>query len=244
MHWEATALTDRGRVRRTNEDAFLLLPDRGLFAVADGMGGHASGEVASEMAVQVLEQETAGLTPNAAPADVERALANAVHAANRAIYERAAKEPQHAGMGTTLTALALLPDASYRIAHVGDSRAYRIDTSGIHRLTTDHTWVQEQIELGRLTEADARRHPLSSVLTRALGIHHTVDVDLLRGTTAPGDLLLLASDGLTSPLTDDDIRAILEPELPLDELASRLVQAANLRGGPDNITVVLIRVTA
>ncbi|MBI4546258.1 MAG: Stp1/IreP family PP2C-type Ser/Thr phosphatase [Gemmatimonadetes bacterium] len=253
MHWNAAAVTDTGRRRPGNEDAYLLRPEVGLFAVADGMGGHAAGEVASGMAVEALEREwleTAAGPARSAEA-AQRALLGGVQAANREILSRAAAESEKAGMGTTLTALALLPAEPHAlIAHVGDSRAYRFLRLGdarpskLTQLTSDHTWVQEQVQAGILTPAQARRHPYSSLLTRALGIEPEVEVDQLRIDIAPGDLFLLCSDGLTGMIEDRELLPFLERDRPLEERARQLVDEANLRGGPDNVTVLLIRVTA
>jgi protein phosphatase len=247
MRWDAAAITDRGRRRPENEDAFLLRPDLGLFAVADGLGGHAGGEVASGLAIETVEHILAGSDPAAGtqPPPGER-LRDAILAAHRRILERAADEPRLAGMGTTLTLLALDPaERAFRIAHVGDSRAYLLRDGALSLLTTDHTLAQDQIARGRLDPAHARGHPLSHILTRALGTaEEDVEVDLIQGEVRAADLFLLCSDGLTGVLDDGDLRAILEGALALETLAAQLVEAANLRGGPDNITAVLVRVEA
>jgi len=245
VRWEAAAATDVGRVRPQNEDAYLLRPDLHLYAVADGMGGHAAGEVASRLAIETLAEELASLPPATPGPDVEAALRRAVQAANRAILERAAREPDKAGMGTTLTALRIVEQddgaPGYRIAHVGDSRAYRLRAGTLELLTRDHTWVQLEVERGTLTPELARVHPFASVLVRAVGIEPEAEPDLLRGRIEPGDLYLLCSDGLTTALEDRELKDLLDATAPLQPLARRLVDAANERGGPDNITVVLLR---
>lgn len=240
MRWESAAITDRGRLRPQNEDAYIARPDLGLFVVADGMGGHAAGEVASAMAVETVARDLSA--PPATAQDAERALVASLGAANRAILERAAREPEKTGMGTTLTALLLLPQTGTSvIAHVGDSRAYRLRDGGLEQLTRDHTWVQEQVDAGLLSPAQAHHHPYSSVLTRVIGVYTDVEVDTRRDRARAGDLLLLCSDGLTGMVDDDELRTLLARDLPLHELAAQLVEAANLRGGLDNITAVLVR---
>lgn len=245
MHWQAFGRTDRGRVRETNEDACLVRPDLGVFAVADGMGGHAAGEVASRIAIEWIERGMLGAGPELPAARREAILGDAVHAANRAILDYAARDPDKAGMGTTLTAVALsAAEPACVLTHVGDSRGYHLHAGRLRQITTDHTWVQQQIDAGYLTPQQARVHPFSNVLNRALGVQAEVQVDRIRAELEPGDLLLLCSDGLTGMLDDDDLREILDPRRELDELAHRLVDAANQRGGLDNTTVVLIRATA
>jgi protein phosphatase len=243
VHWESAAATDRGRRRSSNEDAFVVRPDLGFFVVADGMGGHAAGEVASRMAVDTLTEEFLAANPAAlSPAGVEAALTTATAAANRAIFERGQREPDKAGMGTTLTALALLPQhGAWRIAHVGDSRAYLLRDGELTQLTTDHTWVQQQVDLGRLRPAEARGHPFANIVTRALGIDAGVDVDVERGDARPGDLFLLCSDGLSGMVTDRAIARTLTADLAPDILVQKLVAAANRAGGDDNITAVVVR---
>lgn len=244
MPWEFAAATDRGRRRSSNEDAFVVRPELGFFVVADGMGGHAAGEVASRMAVDTVTEQFLAARPAAlSAAGLEPALAAATAAANRAICERGEREPDKAGMGTTLTALALLPDTdAWRIAHVGDSRAYLLRGGELTQLTTDHTWVQQQVDLGRLRPAEARGHPFANIVTRALGIGAAVEVDLERGDARPGDLFLLCSDGLSGMVTDRGIARMLAADLPPDTVVTRLIAAANRAGGDDNITAVVVRV--
>ncbi|HEX7119126.1 MAG TPA: Stp1/IreP family PP2C-type Ser/Thr phosphatase [Longimicrobiales bacterium] len=246
MRWIATGITDRGLRREANEDAYRIREDAGLFLVADGMGGHAAGEVASTMAAAIVESETVRALEAGTDARPCEILRDAVEQAHRAILDHAARDPATTGMGTTLTATLLrAAQRTIHIAHVGDSRAYRLRDHDLARLTTDHTWVQQQVDDGRLTEAEARAHPLSSVLTRAVGGPiDALDVDLVDTDLADEDLLLLCTDGLSGTVDDADLRAILDRPLPLETLAAQLVEAANLRGGPDNITAVLIRVTA
>jgi serine/threonine protein phosphatase PrpC len=235
----AYACSDKGRVRDGNEDR--LLKGANVFAVADGMGGHQAGEVASELALEplrALEGQTF-----AAPADAEEALRAAITAANDVVVEKAASDPKLYGMGTTLTA-ALVRAERLHIAHVGDSRAYLFTPGeGMSQLTTDHTLVEELVQEGRLSRDEVRTHPQRSVITRAIGVERVVDVDSL-GELAlrPGDQVLLCSDGLTGVVGDDEIARILAEVADGDAACAALLAAANDAGGPDNITVVLLRV--
>lgn len=220
--------------------------DLGLFVVADGMGGHAAGEVASRLAVSTLVEELAASPlEDRTPATALATLRAAVLAANRAILERAARDPRCAGMGTTLTALLTTGDgSSLCLAHVGDSRAYRLSGDALEQLTTDQTWVQEQVALGRLTPEEARYHPAAAVLTMALGTTTEPDIQTWTGSARAGDVFLLCSDGLTGPVEDAVLQATLAKPAPVEELAAELVAAANGAGGPDNISVIVLRAIA
>ncbi len=238
MPWQAAHRTDTGRVRPQNEDSLLVRPDLGVYAVADGMGGHAAGEVASAIAVATIEQETErSAASGQSPFDV---AANAVRAANAAILADAHQDPARQGMGTTASVLITPDDVRYRIAHVGDSRAYLLRDDDLRQITVDHTWVHEQVRKGVLTEEGARRHPFASVLTRVLGTEQDVLVDVIDGDTRPGDVFLLCSDGLTAVLDDTTLRLVLSRPDSLDARAAALIRAALDAGGPDNITVVLV----
>jgi protein phosphatase len=243
MKWEWAARTDTGRRRSRNEDAYLVRPEKRLFAVADGMGGHAAGDVASRMAVELLDESFhAAMPPGTQPEAVGEALRSAAEEANRAILARGIAEPEKLGMGTTLTAASpLCPERAVVIAHIGDSRAYRLRRGALNQLTMDHTWVQRQIEEGHLRPADARKHPLSNVLTRVLGTPENDPPDVIVVDAEDGDLILLCSDGLTSMVEDDEVRAILVGETSLEEKGGELVEAANRQGGLDNVTVLLLR---
>lgn len=244
MEWEATARSDRGLKRPHNEDAVLLRVRRGVFAVADGMGGHAAGEVASGLAVETLDQRTRELDVGETTSDeLMRRLGDAVRAANRAILDRGEEEPRVAGMGTTLTTVVMAPaERACAVAHIGDSRVYLLRAGRLAQLTVDHTWVQEQVDEGLLTRAQARRHPFSSVLTRALGAENEPDVDAAVHELSADDLLLICTDGLTAMIDDADLREILDAGDDIEATADRLVAAANERGGNDNVTIVLCRV--
>jgi len=233
----AAGITDTGRRRLRNEDAFICEPP--LFAVADGMGGARAGEVAAGLAATAFEE---------AGDDVQggSGLEALIEEANRRIWERSVTDPATAGMGAVITAALVDSDAgTVTIGHVGDSRAYRIRDGSIEQLTTDHSLVAELVESGVLTPEEAERHPQRSAITRALGTEPAVSVDTLTVDAEPADLFLLCSDGLSSMLEDEEIAELVssadsEPAAAVEAL----VQAANVRGGEDNVTVVLFEVLA
>jgi len=244
MKLQAHGASDVGRQRSRNEDQFLVSVERKLFAVADGMGGHAAGDVASRTAIATVDRLVGAPNGAGGPAEREAELIEATREANRAILDDAAREPERAGMGTTLTILSFLPEQSTRlIVHVGDSRGYLFRDGRLTQLTTDHTWVQRQVELGKLTPRRARVHPYSSVLTHALGVPDEERIDSLMGDIREGDLYLLCTDGLSTVLEDETIEDVLQAESDLETAARDLIETANQAGGPDNITVVLIRAT-
>jgi serine/threonine protein phosphatase PrpC len=224
------AATDIGLVREGNEDAYLA--EDPLFAVADGMGGHRGGEVASRLALETLES----LFKRG-----EGALPEQVQEANRAVFERSSSDRAVAGMGTTLTA-AVVEDDRVRLAHVGDSRAYLLRDGELRMLTEDHTLVHRMVQQGEITEAEAERHPQRSVVTRALGVELSVPVDEVVVDLRPGDRLLICSDGLTSMVDDGSIARVLVDVLDPQLAAEALVRAANEAGGVDNVTVVVLAV--
>jgi serine/threonine protein phosphatase PrpC len=224
--------TDTGRQRRDNEDnAYVRAP---LFVVADGMGGAQAGEVASKLAVEEFHRE---LPQDGTP---EERLATRVQSANRVIYDVSRSEHEHAGMGTTLTAV-YVDDVDLAVAHVGDSRAYIFRDGVLTRLTQDHSLVEELVRRGKLTEEQAAEHPQRSIITRALGIELDVEVDTWTYPARAGDVVLMCSDGLTSMIGEDQIAEVLATESDLDRAGERLIAEANEAGGRDNITVVLFR---
>lgn len=225
--------TDVGRVRPGNEDAFLVTDDARLVAVADGMGGHQAGEVASATAIASLLEEV----------EQGESIGDAVSAANTAVVSRAADDLALRGMGTTLTA-AVLDGANLVIGHVGDSRCYLLRDGSLRQVTTDHSVVAELVAAGEITEAEALVDPRRAMITRALGIDPSVEVDVLELAIAPGDRLLLCSDGLTTMVRDPAIAEILASEDDRQRAADELVEAANLAGGADNITVLVVDVVA
>lgn len=227
--------THTGRIRKNNEDVVHPETDGHcleplLVGVADGLGGHRDGEVASTVAMKTA-------------AEAEGPPWQRVKEANRAVLDDVLDNPHRAGMGTTLTLAQLDPAGSATIGHVGDSRAYLLRAGRIIRLTVDHTYVQEEIEAGRLTEEQARVHPRRAQLTRALGFGHEVTVDVGRTSLAVDDRLLVCSDGLTAMLTDEQITHILS-EGPPSDVVWGLIEAANRAGGHDNVSVVVVAVTA
>lgn len=242
MNLRVAALSDTGRVRSGNEDALLVRPDKRLFAVADGMGGHVAGEVASALAVETVDAAVSSPADESTQ-DLADRLAAVVRTANGRIMERGRDAPETRGMGTTLTVLAFpAGDGSTgAVAHIGDSRMYRLRADRLELLTRDHTWVQDQIDAGRLAPDQARAHPYANVLSRVLGLPEIeVETDVV--DVATGDLLLLCTDGLTAMLDEPAITAILTGTEDIDEAAERLVGEANALGGVDNVTVILIEV--
>ena len=219
---------DIGRVREKNDDSILVDPP--LYIVADGMGGHRGGDIASRLALETIVELAAG---------GRGTLPDQVRSANRAVWDRSVEDERLAEMGTTLTA-ALVDGASASIAHVGDSRAYLLREGKLRQLTTDHTLVARMVKSGEITEAEADVHPHKNVLTRALGTDQEVEVDEDTVALLDGDRLLLCSDGLTGMVTEDQIQAILENSEQPQQAADRLVKAANRAGGVDNISVVVL----
>lgn len=240
MYVTCAARSDVGLIRSGNEDSHLVSPDHGLFIVADGMGGHAAGEVASGMAVERI-RDALGSLKGASPESVMERLLAAIRGANEAIYQRTLTEREKRGMGTTATVLVLIPDR-YVVAHVGDSRAYLLRGGVLHQLTKDHSYVQEQVDEGRLTPEQARTHPYSNVITRCLGASWQLDPDVFAGAVEAGDLFLLTSDGLTGMIEDETLAAILQTDGTPERWVDRMVVEANRRGGLDNITAIVVRV--
>jgi protein phosphatase len=230
--------TDVGRIRESNEDA-LLAADFGttvLAAVADGMGGHAAGEVASALAIKVLRD-----TFDDAPGQSGEALRTSIERANKAVWEASLAEPRLEGMGTTLVAATVDAEGRATIANVGDSRAYVIDGPSARLVTHDHTWVAEQVALGALDEREAQRHPYRNILVRAIGTADDVQVDLFDEVAlGPGEALLLVSDGVTSHLEAPDLAAVLDRVTSAQEAAESIVREAVERGGSDNATAVVV----
>jgi protein phosphatase len=225
--------TDVGRVRDHQEDDFLVAPELGLFAVADGMGGHRGGEVASATALATLREVFEGGSD----------LRDAVVAANDAVFERSSSDDAVRGMGTTLTAGVLGDDGvTLVVGHVGDSRAYLLRDGELARVTTDHSLVEELMAAGELTEEEAERDPRRSQITRALGLEPGVEVDLHPIELAPGDRLLFCSDGLTTMVRENEIARILADSAEPAKAAQTLVDAANEAGGVDNTTVLVVDV--
>ena len=242
MRMSTFAATDTGLVRTGNEDSSLR--GRTVLAVADGLGGHQAGEVASAIAIEAI----AGLDGRqfASPEEAREALVAAILEGNRAILDKASREPDSWGMGTTVTAAALVGDRQVQLAHVGYSRAYLMrDREGLRQVTNDQTIVGELVRQGRLTPEEAAHHPQRSVVTRAVGLDPDLEVDTPPPLDlAPGDQLMLCSDGLTDAVEDARLAEILGADLDGQATCQALIDAANAVGGPDNITVVLLRATS
>ena len=247
MRLRVGAATDVGQVRKLNEDAYTIIPRQGVFVVCDGMGGAAAGEVASQMTIETIQKVLISNDNNAAPvspagylARTER-LAEAVRESNRAIYELAQEDRKKAGMGTTFVGV-WVEDNIASVAHVGDSRAYLWHRDQIEPITEDHSLVEAQVKAGVIRRDQVEESKVRSVLLRALGQEPQVQVDVSEMPLQPGDYLLLCSDGLTRVVPDSGlsraITALREPQ----RICDYLIQTANSRGGPDNITVVVVQV--
>jgi serine/threonine protein phosphatase PrpC len=233
----AAGRTDVGQVRTSNEDAFGYCIEDGVFALCDGMGGAAAGEVASRIAVDTLIER---LCAAHSQENRRKVLEEAIADANQRVHSRAEKEIALRGMGTTLVALAI-GSGHALIGHVGDSRCYLFRNGKLIRKTLDHSLVDEQVRLGQLTPDEAEHSPLRNVITRAIGTQISVSADIDELELNPDDILLLCSDGLTREIPDDRIAAFLAEDGSLEELCSRLIDAAKTAGGHDNITAILVR---
>lgn len=250
MELRAYGLTDVGRQRQHNEDTFLVQPDAQLFLVADGMGGHAAGEIASKIAAETISEfivttkEDDGTWPHAYDERYRRStnrLMTALRLANTRVLEAMRKDARLRGMGTTVVA-SLIDGNLASIAHVGDSRAYLIRDGQMSRITNDHSWVFEQVQAGMLTEAEAEKHPLRNVITRALGGALTVNPEASEYQVRESDTILLCSDGLTGMVPEDEILRIVTENENVQEACRALIDFANARGGYDNVTTILIKV--
>lgn len=234
---EVAALTHVGKVRDHNEDSFGHCLEAGVFVVCDGMGGAAAGEVASRLAVDTVIERLCAVT---SPDDRRRALEESITAANRLVHTQAAQDDSLKGMGTTLVAVAV-QDHSALIGHVGDSRCYLFRDGRLTRQTNDHSLVDEQVRLGRMTEQDAERSPLKNVITRAIGTQPSVEAEISELALDPGDILLLCSDGLIREVPEARIAAVLGTSTSLQERCQELIDAANYAGAHDNVTAILIK---
>ena len=238
MILRSAARTDVGRKRRTNEDCYAIAAELGYFVVADGMGGHRAGQLASQLAAEAAVGALEALEGSAGT--LTEKLRCTIAAANREIYVAAQTKPEFSGMGTTVVSL-LAAEGRVALAHVGDSRAYLIRDGRIRQLTDDHSVVGELVRRREITELAAREHPHRHVLTRAVGVRREVAPDLAELTSSPGDLFVLCSDGLTGLVRDEEIAEAANAGTDLDATCAQLVDLANERGGDDNITVVLVR---
>ncbi len=250
MRIASGGVTDLGRVRTNNEDCYKIVEPLNLFVLSDGMGGEAHGEIASALAVETVVKHCLDIEANPAAKVLgpvqpnwsarTKRLSTAVRLANKNIFKSAEKNPEQHGMGATLTAV-WIDGAKLSIAHVGDSRAYLLRSGSLLQLTRDHSLVAEQVRRGILTSAEAEESDMQSVLLRALGAQADIEVDVEEHTLFPRDMLLLCSDGLTRMVTEPEIAGTLQAETNPERAAEKLVALANERGGPDNITVVIVR---
>jgi serine/threonine protein phosphatase PrpC len=240
-HVEAFGLTHTGLMRATNEDAYLVRPDLGLYAVADGMGGAAAGEIAAMMAIETVRDEierSGALTPaHAGPL----LLLGGVELANALILETAEEDPRKRGMGTTFTGM-LVFGGRVAIAHVGDSRAYRLRGPRFEPLTEDHSWVAAMVRAGAITPEEAATSTRRNEILRAVGVEEHVQIDTRLALAEPGDVYLLSTDGLHGVVADDAIAGVLRAEPDLTRAAQRLIEGALDAGAPDNVTAVLVRI--
>lgn len=250
MQVEAFGLTDVGRQRQHNEDTFLVEPGENLFLVADGMGGHAAGEIASKIAAETISEfiqhskAEDGTWPHAYDDRFCRStnrLMTALRLANTRVLEAMRKDARLRGMGTTVVA-SLIENDLASIAHVGDSRAYLIREGQMSRITNDHSWVFEQVQAGMLTEAEAEKHPLRNVITRALGGALTVVPEAIEYQLKLGDTFLLCSDGLTGMVPEEEILRVVTQHEEIQQACRALIDIANARGGYDNVTAVVVKV--
>jgi len=236
----AFGMSDTGLRRPLNEDACLIDKARGCFVVSDGVGGAAAGEVASQIFITSVSEI---IKVEQIPSEQESisVIKEIFLKANSYIIEYSGKNPEHQGMACTAE-LLMFNSEGFVLGHVGDSRTYRYRQNNLTRLTKDHSFVQQQIELGSITEEEARTHRYRNVILRAVGAEDTIDVDIIRGKTRPGDIFMLCSDGLTDMVMEADIAACLGLNLSIEEKVISLVNCANKAGGRDNITVILTAV--
>ena len=244
MQYEYCSCTDPGRVRNNNEDSVSVDMQAQVGVLADGMGGYNAGEVAAEMATTQVRTDLASwlekLPRPLAPHHLRSAMEICIENANRAIYDAAQKQKQWAGMGTTLVAVVFC-STHVVVGHVGDSRCYRVRGNVMEQLTHDHSLLQEQLDAGLITPQQAALSTQRNLVTRALGVERTVQVEVNEHALHSGDLFLLCSDGLSEMLSATEIQAIVATSAPLQDKAQRLVDASNLQGGRDNITVLLVQ---
>lgn len=232
--------TDVGLRRGKNEDSFVVKPGQGLCLVADGMGGAAAGELASRIFVETAVKVFSESLSRAEDETVDL-VEKAFEGANARVLDHVRVEPQHEGMGCTAELVAFCNN-SFVLGHVGDSRTYLLRDAQLKQLTEDHSFVQDQVNRGLISAAEAKSHPLRNVILRAVGVKEKIDVDIIRGRTLPGDLFLLCSDGLTDMVDNTVIQEALSSDGPVQDKADRLIDLAKSAGGHDNITVVLSEV--
>jgi protein phosphatase len=229
-----------GFLRTNNEDAYLAVPEAGFFAISDGMGGQAAGEIASQYFIETAQSAFGTLVSNSGEADIAW-VEKVFRRANETILEYAAQNPDDLGMGCTGEILVFY-GSHYIIGHVGDSRIYVLRDGVLRQLTKDHSLVQLQVDQGMLTSEEAKTHPKKNIILRAVGTHPSVSCDILRGEGLNHDIFLLCTDGLTDLVNDSQIQSVLLSPSPVQQKVERLIEAALLAGGKDNVTVVLCEV--
>jgi len=244
--------SDKGQKRQNNEDNLFYEQEIGFYMVADGMGGHASGEIASKIAVDVISQQvkqclSTGKVANLGPMNPNwsirtKYLVQSVYMANQVIFEAASKYPQDYGMGTTVVTVLLHEDNKFTVAHVGDSRLYMVRDGKLSQVTTDHSYVEEQVRRGLLTPEQAKTAENKNILTRALGTEKTVKVDIQELELKENDVYMLCTDGLDRMVPDEDIEKIILEKKEPPVIAKSLIDKANANGGVDNVTVVCMKV--
>ncbi|GKT17463.1 Stp1/IreP family PP2C-type Ser/Thr phosphatase [Acidovorax sp. SUPP2522] len=244
LNYQFCARTDQGRVRSNNEDAVIADASAQLAVLADGMGGYNAGEIASGMATSLIHDEMtqwlAQAGPRAASTEVRRALEDCVERTNHAIFDASLSHPQYSGMGTTVVVGVFLGDRLI-LGHIGDSRCYCLRGGVLRQITRDHSWLQEQVDAGILTPQEAAISGQRNLVTRALGVESAVLVEINEFPVEPQDLFVMCSDGLTDMVEDDQIQTLAMVQEPLEDKAAHLIEAANARGGRDNISVLLVQ---
>ncbi len=247
LRYEFCAVTDRGQVRANNEDSVAFHVPARLALLADGMGGYNAGEVAAAMATSLVGDELAlwlaQWGQDAALSGVRRALAACIDSANRAILDASLSNPAYAGMGTTLV-VGAFHDTHLTLAHIGDSRCYRLRGGVLQQITKDHSWLQEQIDAGVMTPQQAAVSGCRNLVTRALGVDLIAEPDINEFAVRPGDLFILCSDGLTDMVDDEDLASLARMPIALEDKAQQMVSLANALGGRDNVSVVLVQSAA
>ncbi len=248
---QCAGLSDRGLKRGHNEDSLSVVPDMGLFIVADGMGGHNAGEVASRQAIESIveflrrvegEDFTWPFPPDPNRTPSENRISTSIKLANRDVCNLSLEHQEYSGMGTTLVTLMMDPESSRAIlAHVGDSRAYLLRNGALNQLTLDHSWVSEQLQKNIITPEEAKNHRWKNVITRALGNKLEVDVDVISHDVQAGDVFMLCSDGLSGMVDDRELEKIILDHTDLEDAIRAMIRAANASGGLDNITIILVR---
>ena len=236
----AFGMTDTGLRRQLNEDAYFINTSCGCFVVSDGVGGAAAGEVASGIFISTVSENIEN-EQTVSEQNTISAIKQTFLKANSDIIEYACQNPDHKGMACTAE-LLVIGNNGFVLGHVGDSRTYRYRKNTLVQLTKDHSFIQQQVELGKITEQEAKTHRYRNVILRAVGTEETIDVDIIRGKVRSGDIFMLCSDGLTDMVAEADISACLEQAISIEEKVSYLIDLANHAGGQDNITVILTEV--